>query len=67
MNPRPLDFNAVFLRDLQIKTLKAERQLLLRELIDTDSRQKSKYGRITNRIKTVNEELFRLTGNSIYR
>jgi hypothetical protein len=67
MNPRPLDFNAVFLRDLQIKTLKAERRLLLGELIETDSRQKTKYERLSNRIKAVNKELFQLTGNPIYR
>jgi hypothetical protein len=67
MTPRPFDFNDAILRDVQIKTFRAERQLLLKELIETNSRQKAKFSRISDRLKIVNKELFKLTGRDIYR
>jgi hypothetical protein len=67
MTPRPFDFNDAILRDVQIKTFRAERQLLLKELIETNSRQKAKFSRISDRLKIVNRELFKLTGRDIYR
>jgi hypothetical protein len=64
---KPFDFNSALLAELEIKTLRAERLHLYNELIKMDSKQAVKWQRITARIKMLNEKLFKLTGNSIYR
>jgi len=64
---KAFDFNQALLNELEVKTLRAERTHLYKQLLQIDSRDGMKYVGLSSRIQTVNKKLFKLTGNPIYR